>query len=120
MNQAFRKSTCRALVAALLALSFHSAQAGLIGADQAAASTAGADRALVLETLARSDVASQLQAAGVDPQAARERVASMTEQEVQALARDIQAAPAGAMSDGWVVVTVIAVAALVWYYWIRK
>ena len=120
MNHAFKKSTCRALVVALLALSFHSAQAGLIGADQAAAGSASADRALVLNTLERSEVAGQLQAAGVDPQAARDRVASMTDQEVQALARDIQAAPAGAMSDGWVVVTVLVVAGLVWYYWIRK
>ena len=50
---------------------------------------------------------------------ARARVAGMTDQEVQALAQDIQIAPAGAMSDwGWV--AVILIAAAVWYYVYRK
>ncbi|MDB5753049.1 MAG: hypothetical protein JWP65_3470 [Ramlibacter sp.] len=119
MNLAFKRTTCRVLVASLLTLSFHTAQAGLIGADQAAPSTAGADRALVLGALDRAEVASQLQAYGVDPRAARERVNSMTDQEVHALATDIQNAPAGALS-GWGWVAVIVIAALIWYYAIRK
>jgi hypothetical protein len=64
-------------------------------------------------------VAAQLQAVGVDPLAARERVNSMTDQEVQALAQDIQAAPAGAAS-GWGIVAIIIIAALIWYYLLRK
>lgn len=120
MNLAFKRTTCRVLVASLLTLSFHTAQAGLIGADQAAAPTAAAaDRALVISTLERAEVASQLQAFGVDPRAARERVNSMSDQEVQTLAQDIQNAPVGAMS-GWGWVAVILIAALVWYYAIRK
>jgi hypothetical protein len=119
MNLAFKKTTCRVLVVSLLALSFQTAHAGLIGADQAAGSSAPTERAMLLSTLDRSDVAAQLQAAGVDPLAARERVRAMSDQEVHALAQDIQAAPAGGMSD-WAWVAVIVIAALVWYYAIRK
>lgn len=119
MNLAFKKTTCRILVVSLLALSFQTAQAGLIGAGQAAGPAPSPERTLVLGALERAEVVAQLQAAGVDPQAARERVQSMSEQEVQAMARDMQAAPAGAMSD-WAWVAIILVAAIVWYYAIRK
>jgi hypothetical protein len=119
MNLAFKKTTCRVLVTSLLALSFQTAHAGLIGADQAAGPAPSAERTLVLAALDRAEVAAQLQAAGVDPLAARERVRAMSEQEVQAMAHDIQAAPVGGMSNwGWVAIIVIA--ALVWYYAIRK
>ena len=119
MNFAFKKTTCRVLVVSLFALSFQTAHAGLIGADQAAAGTTSPERAMLLSTLDRTDVAAQLQAAGVDPLAARERVKSMTDQEVHAMAQDMQAAPAGGVSTwGWV--AIVLVAALVWYYAIRK
>ena len=119
MNYAAKKTTCRVLVVSLLALSFQTAQAGLIGAEQAAAGSVSAERALVLGSLERAEVVAQLQAAGVDATAARERVRAMSEQEVQALAQDIQAAPAGGVST-WGVVAIILVAALVWYYAFRK
>ena len=120
MDFSFRKTTCRVLVVSLFALSFQTAQAGLIGADRAAAGAAPAtERALVLGALDRSEVAAQLQSAGVDPLAARERVQSMTDQEVHALAQDMQSAPAGAVSTwGWVAI-VVAIG-LVWYFAIRK
>ena len=119
MKLALKKTTCRALVLSVLALSFQSANAGLIGAEQAAAGTMSADRAAVLASLDRSEVAAQLQLAGVDPLSARERVKSMSEAEIHALAQDIQTAPAGAAS-GWAIVAVILIAALIWYYAIRK
>lgn len=119
MNLAIKKTTCRALVVSVLALSFQTAQAGLIGADQAAAGTPNPERALVLGSLDRAEVIAQLQAAGVDPMAARDRVKAMSDQEIHALAQDIQAAPAGGISTwGWVAIVLIA--ALVWYYAIRK
>lgn len=119
MNFGFKKTTCRVLVVSLLALSFQTANAGLIGADQAAAGTTGTERSMVLGTLDRADVVAQLQAAGVDPLAARERIKAMSDREVHALAQDIQAAPAGGVSTwGWV--AIVLVAALVWYYAIRK
>jgi hypothetical protein len=119
MNFAFKKTTCRALVVSLLALSFQTAQAGLIGADQAAASTTSPERALVLGSLDRAEVIAQLQSAGVDPLAARERIRAMSDQEIHALAQDIQTAPAGGVGTwGWV--AIVLVAALIWYYAIRK
>lgn len=113
-----KKMTCRVLVASLLSLSFHTAQAGMIGVEQAAGG-ASTERALVLSALDRAEVASQLQAAGVDPRAARERVATMSDAEVHALAQDIQTAPAGALDGGgWVAVLVIV--GLIWYFAFRK
>jgi hypothetical protein len=120
MNFAFKKTTCRVLVASVLALSFQTSQAGLIGADQALAGSAAPERALVLGTLDRPEVVSQLHAMGVDPLAARERVRTMSDQEVQALAHDLQAAPAAGDISGWGWVAIILIAALIWYYAIRK
>lgn len=118
MNFGLKKTTCRALVVSILALSFQTAQAGLIGAEQAAAATMSPERAMVLGSLDRTEVVAQLQAAGVDPIAARERIRAMSDVEVHALAQDIQTAPAGGLSTwGWVAVVLIA--ALVWYYAIR-
>ena len=119
MNLALKKTTCRALVLSVLAFSFQSAHAGLIGAVQAAGGTMSADSATVLGSLDRAEVIAQMQVAGLDPIAARERIKSMSEAEVHALAQDIQTAPAGA-SSGWAIVAVIVIAALVWYYVIRK
>ena len=119
MNSTMKKMTCRVLVASLLSLSFHTAQAGMIGAEQAAAGQVSTERALVLSALDRAEVASQLQAAGVDPNAARERVAAMSDQEVRTMVQDIQTAPAGALdTGGWIAVLVIA--GLVWYFMFRK
>lgn len=117
MRTTMKKMTCRALVVSLLALSFQTASAGMIGADQAAAGTASADRGMVLTVLGRAETTAQLQAQGIDPVQARARVAAMTDQEVQALAQDMQAAPAGA-GVSWL--AVILVAALVWYFAFRK
>jgi hypothetical protein len=114
-----KKMTCRALVVSLLALSFQTANAGMIGADQAAATGAAqTDRGMVLSYLSRAETATQLQAQGIDPAMARERVAAMTDQEVQTLAQDIQTAPAGASTEAWVLA--ILVAAAVWYFVFRK
>jgi hypothetical protein len=116
MSSTMKKMTCRALVVSLLALSFQTANAGMIGADRAAAQS---DRAMVLSVLSRAETATQLQAQGIDPAQARERVAAMTDQEVQTLAQDMQTAPAGALSSGgWLAVILIAVA--VWYFAYRK
>jgi hypothetical protein len=118
MNSTMKKTTCRVLVASLLCLSFQTANAGLIGADQAAGQ-AQTERSMVLSTLDRADVASQLLAAGVDPRAAKERVAVMSDQEVRTMMQDMQTAPAGALdAGGWV--AVLLVAGLVWYFAFRK
>jgi hypothetical protein len=120
MTSTMKKMTCRALVVSLLALSFQTANAGMIGADQAAAAGAAqTERGMVMSVLSRAETAAQLQANGVDPTMARERVAAMTDQEVHALAQDMQTAPAGALSSGgWLAVVVVI--GLIWYFAYRK
>ncbi|HMA10191.1 MAG TPA: PA2779 family protein [Ramlibacter sp.] len=113
-----KKMTCRALVVSLLALSFQTANAGMIGADRAAGS-APVDRAMVLNAMDRAETATQLQAQGIDPAMARARVAAMTDEEVQAMAQDIQTAPAGAEGFALLVFVVIGIA-LFWHYAYRN
>jgi hypothetical protein len=119
MESKIKKFTCRALIVSTLLLSFQTARAGLIGVEQAAANSAPSERTLVLSALDRADVTGQLLAAGVDPNAARARVASMTDTEVHAMVQDIQTAPAGAIT-GWGWAGVLLVIGLIWYFALRK
>ena len=117
MKSAAFRILCRFLIASLFAMSFQSAMAGMIGTDQAVAGVSTqAERAALMNTLGRSDVANQLQSQGVDTDAAKARVASMTDQEVATLAGKIDTLPAGASSGaGWAAAIVIVL--VVWYFW---
>jgi uncharacterized protein YpuA (DUF1002 family) len=110
---------CRILVASLLMLQFSFTQATMVGAEQMLpAATVQADRATVNGALSRTEVTSQLQAMGVDPQAAQDRVAAMTDTEVHALAGNINEMPAGAMAPGWWwAIGAVVVAVIVYFYW---
>jgi hypothetical protein len=93
------------------------AQAGMIGTDQVAAPAAQqADRTTLLNILGRSDVASQLQALGIDQAQAKDRVGAMSDQEVASLVGRLDSMPAGAMSDGAAVVLIILIVAAIWWY----
>lgn len=76
------------------------AHASMIATESVAATTdlvqVEARRAQVLATLNRADVAEALVAKGVDMDAARERIAALSDQEVVALAEQLEHAPAGA------------------------
>lgn len=101
----FRKTIATVLTVCLTSMSFmHGAQATVISTEQVAAAQPAAARgdshARLIATLDRADVAAALQARGVDADAARERVASLTDVEADTLARQIDEAPAGA--DGLV------------------
>lgn len=119
MNLSIKKTTCRALIASMLALSFQAAGAGMIGAEHAAAGSAQSDRSLVVSTLSRADVAAQLQARGVDAGQALDRVAALSDQEVSRLAADIQAAPAGADAGG-TLLAVVVIGSAIWYFFFRR
>ena len=104
MHSSFVRFICRVLVACMIGLPFH-AQAGVIGTDQAVAAAQGQDvhaahgqtaRATLAGFINRGEVAGQLQALGLSPQAAKERVAALTEAEVTRLAGQIEGLPAGA------------------------
>ncbi|MEO1750169.1 DUF6627 family protein [Thiofaba sp. EF100] len=65
------------------------------------------DRAGLATLLDRQDVRDQLVAMGVDPAAARERVAAMTDEEVRQLNQGIQEMPAGGDVLGFVLAVFI-------------
>ena len=72
------------------------AQAGMIGTDQIISSTqAQSDRAHLIESLSRADLADQLRSAGVDPVQLQDRVASLTDGEVAMLNEQLDELPAG-------------------------
>lgn len=118
MKSITMKMLCRFLILAMMSLSFQTASAGIIATDQAAAVVdVQSDRALLLATLDRNDIRDQLQAQGVDPLAARERIAALSEQELRTLAGTIESAPAGADAT---FLAVLVGGALVWYLFFRK
>jgi hypothetical protein len=101
----------------MLALPFQSVQAGMVGTDQmlVASQSAQTDREKVRDFLSRSDVQAKMQAMGLSSDTAKQRVAALTDEEVQKIAGKIDTLPAGAMS-GWAVAGVIFVILLIWYF----
>lgn len=70
--------------------------AGLVGTGAVIAQQQAAiDRGQLSAALSREDVRQQLVAMGVDPQAAQERIAALSDQELQAVAGHVQELPAG-------------------------
>ena len=110
-----RNMLCRLLIALMIWTPFHLAQAEMIGTDQVA-TVSKVDRTSVLNTLNRSDVASQLQMLGIDPAMVKERVQAMTDEEATVLANNLASMPAGAMSDGAALLLIILVAAGIWWW----
>jgi hypothetical protein len=118
MKSACTKTICRLLVVLMVWAPYQVAQAAMIGTEQVATSSSSADRGAVLSFINRTDVASQLQALGLDPVTAKDRVAAMTDNDVQSLAGRINSMPAGASSSGgWVLL--IIVIAVIWWVWKR-
>jgi hypothetical protein len=113
------KTICRLLIAMMIWMPYQIATAGMIGTDQVVTSSSQADRTTVLNFLNRGDVTSQLQTLGIDPATAKDRVGAMSDQEVQSLAGQISAMPAGGTSTGAAVLLIIVIAAAVWWFWQR-
>lgn len=116
---AWAKIISRILIALMIWTPYQIATASMIGTDQVVASTSQTDRTTLLNFLSRSDVANKLQSLGIDPSTATERVAAMTDQEVQALTGQIESLPAGGISNGAAVLLIIVIAAAVWWFWQR-
>ena len=111
------RTTCRLLIALMIWTPWQVTQAGMIGAgDSAAAASSSSDRAAVLALISRADVARELQAHGVDPVLAAERVAAMSDQELKSVADRIRGLPAGGNIGG--IIAWAAVILLIWYiFW---
>jgi hypothetical protein len=110
----------RLLIVAMMLVPFQAVQAGMVGTEQVSAvASAQASRDALLNTLARAEVASQLQSMGIDANAAKSRVGAMTDDEVRTLQGQIDALPAGALS-GWAWAAIVAGVILVWYLYTQK
>ena len=87
--------------------SVQTVQAAMISSAQVAESafsTAGdQDRARIITALSRQDVQAALIEKGIDPAQARNRVASLTDEEASAMATQIENAPAGSGIIGAIV-----------------
>ncbi len=89
------KRLTASLLIASTALMGLPAHAGMVGTDEVLSSSQAADgREKVQDFLQRDDVRAALQARGVDPQAARDRVKALSDAEVAQLAEQIDRAPA--------------------------
>jgi len=109
------------LIALMIWTPYQFAQAGMIGTDQVTQQSTQSDRSTVASFMSRGEVASQLQAFGIDQKTAMDRVASMSDEEVRALSGQIQSLPAGANNDWvWVVLVIAIIAGVVWWAWKRS
>ncbi|HUQ24911.1 MAG TPA: PA2779 family protein [Burkholderiales bacterium] len=121
MKSVWARLFCRLLVALMIWTPYQFASAGMIGTDQVVTASTQADRDAVLGFVNRGDVARQLQTLGIDPKTAQDRIAALSDQEVQSLAGKIHSVPAGADGgDVAIGILIIAgIAVVVWYLWKR-
>src|SRR5947207_15893348 len=87
MNLA-KKGLCRLLVVSVACLSIHSARAEMIATEQA------------VTYLGRAEVASQLYSLGVERAFAEQRVAAMSDEEIDTLIGRLGSLPAGGQMSG--------------------
>jgi hypothetical protein len=107
MSKLFVRFVSSMLIPCLLALPLQ-AQAGMLGTGEAAsAAQAQSAREALRDLVGRAEAAGRLQSLGVTPQAARERVAALTDAEAAALAARIEQLPAGADGAGVGLVLVV-------------
>jgi hypothetical protein len=118
MKSALTQLLCRFLAVALMLLPYQSGQAGMIGTDLAASpASVQSDRNAISSFLSRAQTVNQLRSLGLDPQAAQDRVAAMTDAEIGSLAGKISALPAG--GDGGLLVVILLVL-LIWLVAFRR
>ena len=115
----FYKLISQLLMVSMILMPF-SAQAGMIGTDQAIASAQDlANRDKVRGFVSRGDVIKQFEALGVTAATAQERVNAMTQEEVNRIAGKIDSLPAGADSSwGWVA-AILIVGLILYWVWYR-
>lgn len=115
MKTLFHRLISYIIIFSLAGLPF-TAQAGLIGTDEAVSQTQlQTDRAKVSDFVSRADVQQQLQQFGLTQQNAKDRVDALTEAEVQHIAGKIDALPAGATAGGAAVVGITVLLVLIIY-----
>lgn len=106
MKKSVMSFSSRVLMVSMLSMSLWmpSAQAGMVSSEQVIASQATQqDRERVRALFERQDVREQLQARGVDADAARARVDALTDEEVASINGKLDSLPAGGDIVGAVV-----------------
>lgn len=100
-----RKSVAYTLIAAMAVLSMPvgPVHAAMVGTDEIIQQSEGSARDRVAAFLAREDVMAQLQALGVSPAQAQDRVAALSDNEVEAIAGKIDTLPAGEGAAGAII-----------------
>lgn len=98
MTTFFMRMTSRLLIATMFSLfvPLQSTYAGIVGTDKVSASAQSqSGRERISTFLEREDVLKELQAQGVDANAAKARVNALTDEEVQKIAGKLDSMPAG-------------------------
>ncbi len=102
------------LIVCMILLPF-SAQAGMIGTDQAVASAQDlVNHARVIDFMSRGDVIQKFEALGLSAATAHERVNAMTQQEINQIAGKIDTLPAGATASAWWLLAIAIIAFVIW------
>lgn len=105
------------LTIAMMIVPVQSGHAGTVGTNPVnSAATVQIERNVVVGHLTRAETVNQFQTLGLDAEAARDRVAAMTDEEVSTLAGKIHAVPAGV--DGLILLILIVFVS--WYFAFRK
>jgi len=99
MNLA-KKNLCRLLVLSVTCLSIHCARAEMIATEQAVTVSAQASRQALLAYLGRADVASRLRSLGVERTFAAQRVAAISDEEIDTLIGKLSSLPAAGQMTG--------------------
>ena len=115
----FYKLISQMLIVSMILLPF-SAQAGVIGTDQAVASAQDlANRAKVNDFLSRGDVIKKFESLGLNAATAQERVNAMTQEEINRIAGKIDTLPAGAASDWAIGAAILIIAVVLWWAYMK-
>ena len=115
----FYKLISQMLIVSMILLPF-SAQAGVIGTDQAVASAQDlANRAKVNDFVSRGDVIKKFEALGLNAATAQERVNAMTQEEINRITGKIDTLPAGAASDWAIGAMIVVVALVLWWAYMK-
>ena len=118
MKSFFKSLVCHTFALALIVLPFQTGQASMIGIDQMGAPAgAQSERTQVNDMLSRAETVKAFEMMGLDPIAASERLAAMTDEEVRSLTGKINAVPAGA--DGGLALLILVVF-FIWFFAFRS
>ena len=119
--KSFYKLISQLLIVSMVLLPF-SAQAGMIGTDQAIASAQGlANRDKVRDFVNRDDVIKKFESLGLAATIAQERVDAMTQEELNRIAGKIDTLPAAGDLAGIQLVGTLTIAfiigLIIWWVW---